>query len=726
MNVSHFVRRCLDLPPTENPADSPAWREELLRTILFFILGFGFLTALPSIALAIRNDEGVHALVDVVALAAVSYLTFSRRLRYTLRAVGLVVISYGFGTYYLVAAGMTTQIYLLGVAVLAALLLGMRAGLIGLGFSASTLLIGGYLAESGVWPPYLEPDVFTSWLILALNFIFVAGVLTVSAAALLGRLEGSYDKQRAIAVSLEEGRASLQLALDGLATEVQNRQLAQDETRRLAMAIEQANDVVLISDAAGAIVYANSAYDDLVERIGPSISVGHLRDLPTGGPEGGAVSIAAAIVRDDSWVGTVAAADAAGRPHILETVITPLLDDAGRTVNRVAVLRDVTVERQMEARLRRSEKLEALGTLATGTAHDFNNIIGSILAVAEFTLDDVRNTPMAPNLQSIITACNRARDIVRQMMVFGQQSNLTRRPTSVRRVVEEALPLIRAAAPSSIEVRPILTSDGVVEADPGEIHQILMNLAANAVHAMVQGGGGVLTIELEERPLPSVPSAGSAQRSLLCLTVRDTGRGIEPAVLERIFDPFFTTKQVEGMGLGLASVHGVVRSLNGDIEVSSIVGEGSTFRVLLPAVTPASRQRAAVVEDVHAGVGTILLVDDEETILSLMTTYLSGLGYRVLAHGDGLRARDSFDADPRGIDLVVTDLTMPGFSGAQLIRHVHEQRPALPVVLTSGYAQMSDAEALSSLHLSGYLQKPYSLRDLAVLVHATLAREPGE
>ncbi len=490
--------------------------------------------------------------------------------------------------------------------------------------------------------------------------------------------------------------------------------------------MEQSREGILISDVDGAPVYANSAYETLTGQELKAGTVGRLQDLlTTAGADDPLVTV---IVEQREWRGTVMFAAHGGNARQLETIVAPLHDTDGRTLNFVAVMRDVTHERAMEDRLRQGQKLEAIGTLAGGIAHDFNNIIGSILAVAEHTRDDAEAGSRAKGMQQIIVACNRARDIVRKMMAFSRHSTLMRKPISIATILEETLPLLRAAIPSTIGFHVDLRARGFASVDPTEVHQILMNLATNSAHAMAERGSGMLQFTLT--CLTPDEAFARAHHHLrpgspyLVLEVADTGHGIPKAHVDRIFDPFFTTKRpTEGTGLGLASVHGIVRSLGGDIDVTSEVGRGTTFRVYLPEVEELPEVTPAPDPPVVHTPGNVhvLMVDDEPALLAMQRRALVKGGYTVTAVSDGLEARRVFLEAPDRFDLLFTDLTMPGIGGLELIRDARAARPEIPVILTSGNSDAAGVDELASAAIDGFLAKPYNRKELLQLVGRVLS-----
>ncbi|GBC61970.1 hypothetical protein DENIS_2933 [Desulfonema ishimotonii] len=423
--------------------------------------------------------------------------------------------------------------------------------------------------------------------------------------------------------------------------------------------------------------------------------------------------------------------DKDGTPHPCWVNAIIIRDSAGDPVRFSGSARDIRRQKQaeaekkkLEARLRQAQKLEALGTLAGGIAHDFNNILFPIMGYTEMLLDDLpAEGQNAEYLREILNASNRARDLVRQILTFSRKDDIEFRPFRVQPIIRESLKLLRATIPSTIEFRQhIDESCGPVMGDPTQIHQILMNLCTNAWHAIPDQDG---CIEVSLKPAGRVGERGHLPpEEYLCLTVSDTGHGIEREALERIFDPYFTTKEIgKGTGLGLSVVHGIVREHGGDIEVHSEPGGGTVFRICLPVLsTPPDRPSGSALSgDLPGGREHILLVDDEKQILLMEKQMLERLGYRVSACGSGPEALEAFRKDPAHYDLVVSDVTMPGMSGDGLAREMIGIRPDIPVILCTGFSEKISREKVDTLGVRGFLIKPVNRKDLAETIRSVLA-----
>jgi signal transduction histidine kinase/ActR/RegA family two-component response regulator len=381
--------------------------------------------------------------------------------------------------------------------------------------------------------------------------------------------------------------------------------------------------------------------------------------------------------------------------------------------------------RKLESQLRQAQKMEAVGTLAGGIAHDFNNILYTIMGFTELTLDELDAEPESrKNLQQVLQAAGRARDLVRQILTFSRQNEPNRQPVFVKPIVKEALKLLRATLPASIEIQSSIESDAQIMGDSTSIHQILMNLCTNAAHAM-QPEGGTLRVELSDADLDKafadVHPGMNAGRHLI-LTTADTGHGIDEQTMEKIFDPFFTTKQAgEGTGMGLSVVHGIVREFGGVVSVKSEPGRGSAFRVYLPVLENFEHAPETRIESpLPRGTEAILLVDDEPAITQMGRQMLASLGYTVKTENSSTKALERFKDAPGWFDLVITDMTMPEMPGDRLAAELLSIRPDIPIILCTGYSRMVSEEAAASAGIAALCMKPLIRKELALAVRRVL------
>lgn len=409
----------------------------------------------------------------------------------------------------------------------------------------------------------------------------------------------------------------------------------------------------------------------------------------------------------------------------------PLRNAEGAVIRMAGVAEDMTEQRRVqetlvksERQFRQSSRMEAIGTLAGGIAHDFNNILTAILGYTELGLASVpKDSRTQRNLQEVLTAGHRAKHLVLQILAFSRQSTQGKKPTAIQPVIQEALKLLRATIPTTIDIRQSLKSDASVLGDSTQLHQVLVNLCTNAEYAMRERGGRLDVtledLEVTEEKVESV--SGLHVGSHVRLTIQDNGTGMSSDVLERMFDPFFTTKPIgEGSGMGLAVVHGIVANHGGALMVDSQRGKGTRVDVYLPTIPSMAGEGLGEQGSIPLGKETILFVDDEETIVRLGKEFLSQLGYTVDVQTSSLEALTVFRNNPGRFDLVITDQTMPGLTGEALSRELLRIRPELPIILCTGFSHIMTAEKAKALGIQAYLMKPLAIQDLAPIVRHVL------
>jgi nitrogen-specific signal transduction histidine kinase/CheY-like chemotaxis protein len=379
---------------------------------------------------------------------------------------------------------------------------------------------------------------------------------------------------------------------------------------------------------------------------------------------------------------------------------------------------------RIQAQLQQAQKMEAIGTLAGGIAHDFNNILSAVIGYTEIVLSDIaKGTSQHRNLQEVLKAGNRARDLVNQILMFSRQTEKELKPVQINQIVIETLKLLRASLPTTIRIEPELRSNSTVLADPTQIHQVMMNLCTNAAHAMREKGGH-LKIELADTDLDGAfveqhpyLSAGT----YIKLRVSDTGHGMEPKIADRIFDPFFTTKERgEGTGMGLAVVLGIVKSHGGSITVASTPEEGSSFDVFLPVIQRDADTEARAKIIMPTGTEKVLFVDDEKALVDLGFQILKRLGYEVTTRTSSVEALELFLAQPDKFDLVITDTTMPNMTGDVLAAKLMEIRADIPVILCTGYSERISKEKAHQIGIKEFVLKPIIMSDMALTVRKVL------
>lgn len=381
-------------------------------------------------------------------------------------------------------------------------------------------------------------------------------------------------------------------------------------------------------------------------------------------------------------------------------------------------------KKNLEAQLRQAHKMEAIGTLAGGIAHDINNILGIILGNTELAMDDVPEwNPARVNLEEVKTASLRAKDVVRQLLSFARKTEQQRKPVNISPIITDALRLLRSSIPTTIEIRSnIPIKSETILADPTQVNQVLINLCANATHAM-EKEGGILDISLESVILEKSTAQlyELAPGRFVKLTISDTGHGIDNDIKDRIFDPYFTTRDVgKGSGMGLAVVHGIVSNHDGAIFVDSKLGKGAVFTVFLPIIEKRPALETTADDDLPTGNESILLVDDEESIVKMGRKRLERLGYKVESTTSPLQALDLFRSRSDQFDLVITDLTMPQKTGDKLLKEILNIRPDTPIILCTGFSEKMNKEKAKEIGAAGYLEKPHEKLVLAKMVRRVL------
>ena len=373
---------------------------------------------------------------------------------------------------------------------------------------------------------------------------------------------------------------------------------------------------------------------------------------------------------------------------------------------------------KFEVRLRQSQKMEAMGTLAGGIAHDFNNILFPLIGYTEMLQQDFPHESLLQDrVSKILKAAFRARDLVKQILTFSRQNPQKLEPVRIHSIVNECLKLLEASIPKTIRIETKIDSDcGLVIADPTELHQVIINLATNAYHAMPPSGGE-MRIKLEQTHiLPNMQGfCELSPGSYVVLKVIDTGHGIEKSVMDKIFDPYFTTKAKDrGTGLGLSVVQGIVKNCKGGVHIYSEPGRGTEVHVYLPRMEGETDTRSLEKDrSFQGGSERILLVDDETAVLKMEQVMLERLGYHVTPQNGSLQALETFNVAPDRFDLVITDMTMPIMSGDKLSKALRRIRPDIPILICTGFSEYISKEKAEALGISGFLLKPVELSTFA-------------
>ena len=400
-----------------------------------------------------------------------------------------------------------------------------------------------------------------------------------------------------------------------------------------------------------------------------------------------------------------------------------VFDETGKAIRVVGTHVDITERKSLESRLRHAEKMESIGVLAGGVAHDFNNILGIILGNAELALDDIPDwNPAHEFLKEIRASSLRAKDVVQELLRFSRKSEVQKKPLEISQLVEDSMKLLRTSIPTSIEfVLNIPESPNYIHADPTQINQILMNLASNAADAMDEEGG-VLEISLEKWAFEKRNQEMNLEPGkYIKLSVKDAGSGIERDDLGRIFDPYFTTKDVgKGTGMGLAIVYGIVKRHGAGIRIETTVGKGTTFELYFPAMNQDPETEKKIEHPLSRGTESVLFVDDEAAMVNLNQQRLERLGYKVIPQTDPSEALNYFRTHPDEIDLVITDMTMPHMTGDKLAQKMLQLSPNIPIILCTGYSEKINELKAKALNIRKYIEKPVEMETLVQSVREVL------
>jgi|GEM_PF-721445 PAS domain S-box-containing protein len=512
----------------------------------------------------------------------------------------------------------------------------------------------------------------------------------------------------------------------GVAIDITERRQAEESLRKLSLAVEQSPAAILITNLDGIIEYANPRFYETTgfnsaEILGKTDAFLKSEDIDAEQFD----DMWATILSGREWRGELRNRRKNGELFWSSTAICPIINSAGDITNFLSVAEDTTDKRRMDEQLRHAQKLEAVGTLAGGVAHDFNNILTGILGHCQIAIEKLDpEADVQFNLDQIMVASDRAKELVKQLLAFSRRREANLKPVSLNAIVDEAVKLVHASIPSTIAIRWSVSENPVnVLADPTQIHQVLLNLCSNAADAIGEMAG---TIDVIVEGVTTTVPIGVAGHDLPagsygCLRVKDTGCGMDGYTLARAFDPFFTTKPVgSGTGLGLAAVHGIVQDHGGGIEVVSEPGKGTAFTIYLPCSHVESAKDVKRTRTEFGGTERILLVDDERMVLQSIGTYLEHFGYKVEALTSPAAALAVFQSMADQFDIVITDQVMPNMTGDVLAGKLRELRPDIPIILCTGYAPPASAQARRAVGINEVVRKPIEPAELGMIIRRTL------
>jgi two-component system cell cycle sensor histidine kinase/response regulator CckA len=683
--------------------DPENWRASLFALILKVSLLLGFLVYLPSLYAVLMSRLYGIAIIDTLVLLAIAGLLVFDRFSYRRRAAIFCCICYILGAGLLVSVGSISQVYLFGFSVVTTLLLGLRAGFASAILSSLTMLAVGV---TGIMVPEMLPSwnySLPAWIVVTLNFALVDILITLAIGVVLKAVNNALKQEIAARQSLDRERKLLRTLIDTLP------------------------DVVFTKDTDGRFVNSNPATLALVgfqseeELAGKTVfdlfpheiaELYHADDLEV-------IAGKTIIDREEPSI------DPKGNTLWYLTIKVPLHDQTGQTIGLIGISRNITGRKKLEAQLRQSQKMDAVGQLAGGVAHDFNNLLTIISGYSELLLTQPEASgAIRESARAISDAGERATALTRQLLAFSRRTILEPKVLNVNAVIAEMSKMLRRLIGEDIVFATVLEPElSWIRVDPGQLDQVVMNLAVNARDAMPTGGR--LTIEtanilLSDNYATTHLDCSAGHHVMLAIT--DTGRGMVSEVLAHIFEPFYTTKGVgRGTGLGLAMVFGIVQQSGGGIHVYSELGRGTTFKIYFPvAEAPLPKQSDTDAEFGLEGTETILLVEDEDEVRRLALLSLEKHGYHVLTAADGndaLRVVESYNSP---IDLLLTDVVMPNLSGPELAEALQARHPQLMVLFMSGYTD--DAVVRHGLlHAEvAFIQKPYTPQGLAEKIRQVL------
>ncbi|MEO7972219.1 MAG: PAS domain S-box protein, partial [Thermoanaerobaculia bacterium] len=502
------------------------------------------------------------------------------------------------------------------------------------------------------------------------------------------------------------------------------------ENARLIRAVEQAAESILMTDPQGAIVYVNPAFERISGWTSEEALGQNPRILKSDRQDDAFYrAMWETLVRGEVWSGRLVNRARGGSLFEEEATISPLRDSSGKVVNYVAAKRDITSERRLEQQLFQAQKMESIGRLAAGIAHDFNNLLGVISGYGEIVRSGLPAAdPLVEDVDQILKAAERAADSTRQLLAFGRQQDLQAKVVDLNAIVSDSAKILPRLLGEDVELSIHLApAQGSVRADPGQLNQVLMNLVLNSRDALPAGGR--ITIETSG---VEIDAADSASHSVLqpgpyvVLAVSDTGVGMDEATQARAFEPFFTTKASgKGTGLGLAAAYGIVNQSGGEILVYSEVGVGTTFKVYLPRVDPvlAEQEHAPAAVAAPRVAETVLLVEDESALREMIRKVLATNGYRVLVARDGSEALEIAAAHPDPIQLLVSDVIMPGLNGPRIAELLGAERAGMKVLFISGYSGEAVFQRGMLPKGTAFLSKPFPIDALLRMVREILGAE---
>ena len=720
------------------------WRDKILQVILVAGLIIAFFALIPAAIMAAKEEVWLVFFLDIGMYVAGIFILVSRRLDFRFRAITTVLLIYIIGFYIICLFGLLSggAFCLFTFSVLAGLLLGLRAATLALFVNGVTLVSFGWLHIYGTWGQNLPffPTILRGWVAWA-TFMLMNVISSFSAASMIGGMQYMAEKEQAANRDLRAERHKL-------VREIEEREKAETALR------ESESRYRLLAENVTDVIWTYSLEEERITYVSPSVFAAmgftpeevmeqSFHDILT--PVSAAIAfkaIAAGLERDSqpgislrrSRTLELQQKNKNGSITWAEVTTSFIRDENGKAMGLVGVARNIEARKtaeeervRLEQRLQEVQKMEAIGTLTGGVAHDFNNILGVMLGHADLLLyDSDQSKSNYFNLMEIKKAGLRARDIISQLLRYSRKEGRILTPLDIVPVVRDSLSLLRSTLSSKVTVHAdIIENKAVVMADATQLNQAITNLCINASQAM-ESTGGMLEVSLKITILENgdpklAPDMGGGK--FVQLIISDTGPGISPEHLDRIFDPYFTTKEVgEGSGLGLAVVQGIVKNHGGLIFVDSSPGHGTAFTLYFPLSQKDLPEVGHREEspDLPYGTESILFVDDEDSMVGMATHMLGRLGYKVTAYTSPMNALSTFQDNPEAFDLVMTDMSMPEMSGVDFYNKVRKVDQNIPVIICTGHSTQINQKKALALGMAAYITKPMSMFGIAEVLRKVL------
>jgi PAS domain S-box-containing protein len=535
-------------------------------------------------------------------------------------------------------------------------------------------------------------------------------------------LKDQIEERKRAQEALKESKNNYQKLYEQLLEEVKERKKAQEtivkSEKKYRNLFENGSDLICIHDLEGNLLDSNLQYKKNYGWNHNDLMNINIKNIVPEKHKSKVKLYLDRIIKDGKDEGIFKIFKKSGQKILLEYRNKIIFDKAGKPKAVQGTARDISNRVIIENRLRKAEKMEAVGLLAGGIAHDFNNILSGIFGYSQLASIHATNpTKVKLHISKIVEGAQRATTLIQQILTFSRQGNHNKSPLIASDIVNEALSLIRSTIPTNIIIKEQINTDAMVLADSTQIHQIVMNLCTNAYHSM-GNTGGTLTVKIDEVALAEKEIqlyTNESSLNYLCLEVRDTGSGISNDIIEKIFDPYFTTKKTgKGTGLGLSVVNGIVKKHNGFIKIKTKLGEGSKIQVFIPTIDKKAGYKSTINEQDSNLTGSekIMLVDDETAILETSQSIFEQYGYNVSTFKDGKKALKKFMENPDYFDIIITDMVMPGLTGDKLSKEILNIRKEIPIILCSGYNEEFTESKAVKLGVKRYLMKPVISSDL--------------